>query len=139
MEELRLEVSWLGRVPYREAWGRQHELVARRRAEQFTDQLLLLEHEPVLTLGRHSDPQHILANEADERLFEHYTASQLARVSLDGTVTRLGKPGIHWDLAASPDGRYLLVQTLHRPFSYVVPAGRFPRRPGGPGPGPIAA
>ena len=28
----------------------------------------------------------------------------------------------------SPDGRYLLVETLHRPFSYLVPAGRFPRR-----------
>jgi dipeptidyl aminopeptidase/acylaminoacyl peptidase len=32
------------------------------------------------------------------------------------------------DLSPSPDGRFLLVQTLHRPFSYLVPAERFPRR-----------
>jgi dipeptidyl aminopeptidase/acylaminoacyl peptidase len=32
------------------------------------------------------------------------------------------------DLSPSPDGRYLLVQTIHPPFSYLVPADRFPRR-----------
>src|SRR6188472_980194 len=41
----------------------QHDLVAQRRAEEVTDQLLLLEHPAVLTLGRHSDPAHVLATD----------------------------------------------------------------------------
>jgi len=65
-EAMPLEVRWLGRVPYREAWDLQHELVAARRNGEIPDQLLLLEHEPVLTLGRRSDPTaHIRATEAE--------------------------------------------------------------------------
>ncbi len=36
-------------------------MVAARVAGSIGDQLLLLEHEPVLTLGKHSDPSHVLA------------------------------------------------------------------------------
>jgi lipoyl(octanoyl) transferase len=56
---------WLGRTRYRDAWDLQHRLVAARVADSIGDQLLLLEHEPVLTLGRHSDPAHVLASPAD--------------------------------------------------------------------------
>jgi len=72
--------------------------------------------------------QDLLENPHDEALFEHYLGAQLARVDLDGEVTRLGGPGLLWDAEPSPDGRFLLVETLHRPFSYLVPAYRFPRR-----------
>jgi len=64
-EAMPLEVRWLGRVPYREAWDLQHELVAARRNGEIPDQLLLVEHEPVLTLGRRSDPSHVRASEAE--------------------------------------------------------------------------
>src|SRR5207247_9115312 len=37
-------------------------------------------------------------------------------------------PGLHPRASPSPDGRYLLVETAHRPFSYLVPLERFPRR-----------
>jgi lipoyl(octanoyl) transferase len=56
---------WLGRTAYRDAWDLQHRLVAARAAGAIGDQLLLLEHEPVLTLGRHSDPSHVLAGPAE--------------------------------------------------------------------------
>lgn len=72
--------------------------------------------------------QDLLENEHDERLFEYYGTAQLAAVSLDGSVTPIGEPGLIWDVHSSPDGRYILVETLHRPFSYLVPAYRFPRR-----------
>lgn len=52
---------WLGRTAYRDAWNLQHRLVTARAAGSIGDQLLLLEHEPVLTLGRHSDPSHVIA------------------------------------------------------------------------------
>jgi lipoyl(octanoyl) transferase len=56
---------WLGRTRYRDAWDLQHRLVAARVEGSIGDQLLLLEHEPVLTLGRHSDPTHVLASPAE--------------------------------------------------------------------------
>ncbi len=60
-----LTAWWLGRTPYRDAWDLQHRLVAARVAGLIGDQLLLLEHEPVLTLGRHSDPAHVTASPAE--------------------------------------------------------------------------
>jgi lipoyl(octanoyl) transferase len=56
---------WLGRTAYRDAWQLQHRLVAARADGLIGDQLLLLEHEPVLTLGRHSDPSHVVASPAE--------------------------------------------------------------------------
>ncbi len=72
--------------------------------------------------------QDLLADVHDEALFEHYFTAQLARVDLKGKVRNLGAPGLIDAFDASPDGRYILVETLHRPYSYVVPASRFPRR-----------
>jgi dipeptidyl aminopeptidase/acylaminoacyl peptidase len=72
--------------------------------------------------------QDLLKSEHDERLFEHYWTSQLARVTLAGQVTPIGAPGLHDTPSVSPDGRWLLVNTTHRPFSYQVPANYFPTR-----------
>jgi len=72
--------------------------------------------------------QDLLKNAQDEALFEYYLTSQLVKITLDGTVTPLGDPGIIWDFDPSPNGDYLLVHILHRPFSYLVTAGRFPER-----------
>ena len=70
--------------------------------------------------------QDLLGSPYDEALFEHYLTSRLAYVSLDGVVRPLGPAGIHYDAEPSPDGRWLLVRTIRRPFSYVVPLTRFP-------------
>jgi dipeptidyl aminopeptidase/acylaminoacyl peptidase len=72
--------------------------------------------------------QDLLKNSYDEALFEHYLTSRVAKVTLDGQVTPIGASGLISELSPSPDGRYLLVETLHRPFSYLVPAGRFPHK-----------
>jgi dipeptidyl aminopeptidase/acylaminoacyl peptidase len=72
--------------------------------------------------------QDLLKSTSDEALFEYYLTSRVVRIGLDGTVKPLGAPGMVLGLSPSPDGRFLLVQTAHRPFSYLVPADRFPRR-----------
>ena len=71
--------------------------------------------------------QDLLKNAHDEALFEHFLNAQLVRIALDGTRTTIGPAGTLWNFEASPDGEYILVQTLHRPFSYLVPGRRFPR------------
>lgn len=70
--------------------------------------------------------QDLLSDPRDEALFEHFGTAELARVGLDGSVRRLLEPRLVTGNAVSPDGRLVLVETLHRPFSYLVPASRFP-------------
>jgi dipeptidyl aminopeptidase/acylaminoacyl peptidase len=72
--------------------------------------------------------QDLLRGPHDELLFEHYMRTQLARISLAGKVTPVGRPALFGGFDASPDGKYLLVSQLHRPFSYRVPIDRFPAR-----------
>ncbi len=72
--------------------------------------------------------QDLLTGPHDEALFDHFGRSTIARVDLDGRTTPLGPPDLYTRASPSPDGRHLLVDVLHRPFSYLVPVGRFPRR-----------
>jgi dipeptidyl aminopeptidase/acylaminoacyl peptidase len=72
--------------------------------------------------------QDLLRNEADAQRFEHYLRAQSVLIDLSGKQTKIGTPSLTLSLEASPDGRYLLAQRIERPFSYLVPASRFPRR-----------
>lgn len=56
------EVFRLGCVPYHTAWEWQRRLVESRRAGQIPDRLLLLEHPPVITLGRNARREHLLSS-----------------------------------------------------------------------------
>ena len=60
--QARIAATWVGRIGYREAWQLQKELVAQRAEGAIDDRLLLLEHEPVLTLGRQASEEHVLAS-----------------------------------------------------------------------------
>lgn len=73
--------------------------------------------------------QDLLKNERDAAWFEYYGTSQLAIVSAkDGAIDPIGEPGLIARAVPSPDGAYILVETLHRPYSYLVPYYRFPGR-----------
>ncbi len=63
-QELRppdLRVRWLGRMEFARSLGLQEEIVAKKRADpSHPDELLLLEHEPVYTIGRTPDQSSLL-------------------------------------------------------------------------------
>ena len=105
-----IDVRWLGRIDYRAAWALQRELVDARVAGTIGDQLLLLEHPAVLTLGRHADERFVRAPAAElER-----RGIELIRVERGGQVTYHG-PG---QLVAYPilalSRRGLLIHPLVR-------------------------
>ena len=62
----RVRASWLGSVPYREAWDLQAALVRDLQEGGGHDTLLLLEHPHVFTMGKAAAPEHVLWDE-DER------------------------------------------------------------------------
>jgi len=78
----------LDREPYGCALKLQHRLVAARQEERVRDVLLLMEHDPVVTLGRAGDASHILAS-ADEL---RQAGISVHRVERGGDVTYHG-PG----------------------------------------------
>jgi dipeptidyl aminopeptidase/acylaminoacyl peptidase len=61
----------------------------------------------------------------DEALFAFYGDAQLV-TNTSGIETLLGKPGIFTSVNLSPDKKYILLRTAIKPFSYLVPATRFP-------------
>ena len=83
-----IEARWLGRIDYRAAWDLQKRLAGARAEDRIGDQLLLLEHPAVLTLGRTSDPAHVLAG-PDELAAR---GIEVVRVERGGEVTYHG-PG----------------------------------------------
>jgi lipoyl(octanoyl) transferase len=111
---LPIEARWLGRVAYRDAWDLQKRLAAARAEGRIADQLLLLEHPAVLTLGRGADESHVLAtpDELARRGIE------VLRVERGGEVTYHG-PG---QLVAYPIVRLADRDVLLRPFVRALEA-----------------
>jgi dipeptidyl aminopeptidase/acylaminoacyl peptidase len=72
--------------------------------------------------------QDLLSNADDEALFAYYMNAQMVLVNLKGKAKNIGKPGMIRFAEPSPNGKYILMKTIHRPFSYLVPLYRFPMR-----------
>ncbi len=73
----------------------------------------------------------LLKNEHDAALFEYYIRSALEIITLEGTDLgtrdRILEPDLICEAIPSPDHQYILLTTVHRPFSYQLPSGHFPK------------
>jgi lipoyl(octanoyl) transferase len=101
-----VNTAWLttpGRVPYRAAYEGMHDLAGRRARGEIPDVLALLEHPPVYTAGRRTDPSHILLAEAEiERLgAELHPVDRGGSVTFHGPGQLVGYPIV--DLRPRPD------------------------------------
>lgn len=70
--------------------------------------------------------QDLLQDSHDELLFDYYFTSELMEISLNGDVTTIGEPAVFRNVSLSPDGKYILASKTVPPYSYRVPAFRFP-------------
>ena len=109
-----IEARWLGRIGYRDAHALQKRLVAERAGDRIADQLLLLEHPAVLTLGRNSDPAHVLATPGELRA----RGIEVIQVERGGEVTYHG-PG---QLVAYPIVALARRRIMIRPFVRALEA-----------------
>lgn len=69
--------------------------------------------------------QDLLANPNDEHNFEQLAHSEIYKVTLDGHTEKWMKTDMYRNISFSPSGEYVMVNTLEKPFSYLVPYYRF--------------
>lgn len=69
--------------------------------------------------------QDLIKSPYDEQLFAFFATSQLVE-NTNGTEKNIGAPAIYLDASLSPDKQYYLMETVRKPFSYLVPVRGFP-------------
>lgn len=72
--------------------------------------------------------QDLLKNKSDEINFENIVTSELYKISLNGNATLVKEADMYGNESFSPDGNYLMLSTIQKPFSYIVPLNRFPSK-----------
>lgn len=70
--------------------------------------------------------QDLLKNVNDEANFEQLVRSELYKVNLKGEKELWKEAAMYRGMSFSPDGKYILVTQIQKPFSYIVPYSRFP-------------
>ena len=137
-----LHLLQLGRIPYSEGLRVQDLVVAARKAGMVGDVLLLMEHPPVLTLGRNARREHVLASDAwlADRGVELHEVKRGGDVTYHGPGQLVGYPV--FDLRGDLPGKRgphlgpvdfvrLIEEALIRSCKdFGVPAQRVPRRTG---------
>ncbi|WEK55623.1 MAG: lipoyl(octanoyl) transferase LipB [Candidatus Cohnella colombiensis] len=83
-----LNIEWLSRMDYDEAWQLQKQLVREIDREERSDALLLVEHPPTYTIGSDRHPEHLLYSEQELRTH----GIQLYEIDRGGDITYHG-PG----------------------------------------------
>ncbi|MBL8768393.1 MAG: S9 family peptidase, partial [Planctomycetes bacterium] len=70
----------------------------------------------------------VLTSPEKEAQFEYYGRAHLARIDLAGKLTLIGEPSLITDFSPSPDGQFVHVTSVHRPFSRAEALSAFPTR-----------
>ncbi len=88
---------------------------------------------PIISLsdGRESQNrtfQDLLKNRRDEDNFDILVKSQLYIIDISGKAAMLKDAALYSGESISPDGNYVMISTIERPYSYLVPMNRFPQK-----------
>jgi len=70
--------------------------------------------------------QDLLKNPNDEQNFEQLALSEIKKVTLDGSSSNWLTTAMYTGVSFSPNGDYVMVSKIERPFSYLVTFRRFP-------------
>jgi lipoyl(octanoyl) transferase len=106
-EQTLISLIQLGTVDYATGLRLQQQLVALRREEKIGDVLLLLEHKPVITLGRNAKAANIIASPEllAQRCVELFECDRGGDVTFHGPGQIVGYPIFDLRGFATPDGK----------------------------------
>lgn len=102
-----ISIIHLGSVDYATGLRLQQQLVALRKEEKIGDVLLLLEHSPVITLGRNAKAANVIASRKllAQRSVELFECDRGGDVTFHGPGQIVGYPIFDLRAFAAPDGR----------------------------------
>lgn len=72
--------------------------------------------------------QDLLENSYDEALFDYYGSAELVIKRIGGDEKVIGPKGLYLSANPSPDGKLIMLENIHKPYSYLVPYYRFPQK-----------
>jgi len=72
--------------------------------------------------------QDLLKNKTDEINFENITTSELYKIAINGNKTLFKPAAMYTGESFSPDGNFIMLTVMEKPFSYIVPLSRFPMK-----------
>ena len=121
----KIDIQDLGKLLYKKTWNYQKELLKKRSNNEINDTLILVEHEPVFTLGKNADENHILQNCPDN--IKTYHIERGGDVTYHGPGQLVGYPildlrnykkSISWYIRSLEQ---VIIDTL---FDYNITANR---------------
>ena len=121
----KIDIQDLGKLLYKKTWNYQKELLKKRSNNEINDTLILVEHEPVFTLGKNADENHILQNCPDN--IKTYHIERGGDVTYQGPGQLVGYPildlrnykkSISWYMRSLEQ---VIIDTL---FDYNITANR---------------
>ncbi|MFB0910750.1 MAG: prolyl oligopeptidase family serine peptidase, partial [Flavobacterium sp.] len=80
------------------------------------------------TISQNRTYQDLLKNKADEANFQNILTAELYTVNLNGSKKIFKSADMYAGETFSPDGNYVMISTIQKPFSYIVPLNRFPTK-----------
>ena len=95
VKEVKVNIMNLGKRSYGEVWSLQKKMQIRRMAGEIDDLLILVEHDPVYTLGKNADVNHLL--QSRDRTIEVFNVERGGDITFHGPGQLVGYPII--DLA----------------------------------------
>ena len=115
-------VSWSGRVPYDEGMSVMHDQLDARMRPGASDSLLLLEHEPVITMGRRGGSRNLVAttDQLAERGIEVHHVGRGGDITYHGPGQLVGYPIL--DLRGAGLGARRYVERLEEVLVRTVAA-----------------
>ena len=95
LKEVKVNTMNLGKRSYGEVWNLQKKMQIKRMAGEIDDLLILVEHDPVYTLGKNADVNHLL--QSRDRTIEVFNVERGGDITFHGPGQLVGYPII--DLA----------------------------------------
>ncbi len=82
--------------------------------------------ESVGKLAQNRTYQDLLKSKNDVFNFEQLVYSEIKKITLNGNITDWAPKAMYGGMSFSPDGNYVVIVEIKKPFSYIVPYSRFP-------------
>ena len=90
LKQLEVQILDLGQKPYKDVWNLQKKMQLKRLNGDIGDVLILVEHDPVYTLGKNANPDHLL--QSRDRSIDVFNIERGGDITFHGPGQLVGYP-----------------------------------------------